>query len=73
LIARHPAGDHDLFMGEILAVHHSPAAFSPAKTVDVNQVRPVVYLGDDRYSTLASGDVVYLDRKALVAARALSS
>lgn len=67
VVGRHPAGDHDLFMGEILAVHYAPPVYSPAKTIDVAQVKPVVYLGDDRYSTLASEDVVHLDRKALVA------
>lgn len=51
LTARHPCGDHDLFVGEIVRAHQSPQAFSEEGVLEVGRVRPALYLGVDRYTT----------------------
>jgi flavin reductase (DIM6/NTAB) family NADH-FMN oxidoreductase RutF len=61
---RHPIGDHDLFVGEILAVHWDESVFGDDGKFDLDKGRPFVYLGQDRYATAAWP--VHLDAKALV-------
>ena len=66
MLGRHTYGDHDLFVGEVVAVQWEASAFDAGLTHDVESVPPLLYLGEDRYST-ATGDE-YLDREALVKA-----
>jgi flavin reductase (DIM6/NTAB) family NADH-FMN oxidoreductase RutF len=63
VVGRHSYGDHDLFVGEIQAVHWKESAFTPDGRLDLEQVDPIVYYGADRYSTTAR--LVHLDAKAL--------
>ncbi|PJH75983.1 MAG: flavin reductase, partial [Anaerolineae bacterium CG_4_9_14_0_8_um_filter_58_9] len=49
LAARHPCGDHELFVGEIVRVHHAPETFTEDGVLDVSRVRPALYLGADWY------------------------
>ena len=64
VIERYPLGDHDLFVGEIVAVHLEESAFTDEGRLDLEKARPFVYLGADRYATVAWP--VHLDAKALV-------
>lgn len=45
-------GDHDLFVGEVLAVHEEPGSFNAAGILNPGQVRPLLYLGSDFYITI---------------------
>jgi flavin reductase (DIM6/NTAB) family NADH-FMN oxidoreductase RutF len=45
-------GDHDLFVGEVLAVHEDPDVFDAAGILNVSKVRPLLYLGSDFYITV---------------------
>jgi flavin reductase (DIM6/NTAB) family NADH-FMN oxidoreductase RutF len=45
-------GDHDLFVGEVLAVHERPGAFTADGVLNVHAVAPLLYLGGDFYVTL---------------------
>jgi len=49
LAARHPCGDHDLFVGEIVRTYQAPDAFTEDGVLDVSRVRPALYLGADWY------------------------
>jgi flavin reductase (DIM6/NTAB) family NADH-FMN oxidoreductase RutF len=42
-------GDHTLFVGEVVAVHSSPKAFTTQEMLDLKQVLPALYLGGDTY------------------------
>jgi flavin reductase (DIM6/NTAB) family NADH-FMN oxidoreductase RutF len=64
LVGRHTYGDHDVFMGEVVAVQWDASAFTSDGLLDVERVQPIVYLGEDRYATAA--EAVLLDRKALM-------
>lgn len=45
-------GDHDLFVGEVLAIHEEEKAFSEEGVLNPSQVRPLLYLGSDFYITI---------------------
>ncbi len=48
----HAYGDHDLFVGEVLAVHEDPHAFIVDGRLNPAKVRPLLYLGSDFYVTV---------------------
>ncbi len=47
-----PYGDHDLFVGEVLAVHHDAHAFNSKDILNPMKARPLLYLGSDFYITI---------------------
>jgi flavin reductase (DIM6/NTAB) family NADH-FMN oxidoreductase RutF len=47
-----PFGDHDLFVGEVLAVHEEAQAFNSDDVLNPMKVRPLLYLGCDFYITV---------------------
>jgi flavin reductase (DIM6/NTAB) family NADH-FMN oxidoreductase RutF len=44
-------GDHQLLVGEIVAVHVSSEAFDEDGVLDLKKVAPVLYMGAERYIT----------------------
>ncbi len=56
-------GDHRLLVGEIVAVHWLPEAFTADETLDLDKVNPVLYLGKERYLSLLECTVRTLDRE----------
>ena len=56
-------GDHRMLVGEIVAVHLLKEAFAPEETLDLAKVSPVLYLGKERYATVSTETVKYLDRE----------
>ncbi len=56
-------GDHRLLVGEIVAVHLLKEAFAPEETLDLAEVSPTLYLGNERYLTVSRETIKYLDRK----------
>ena len=44
-------GDHVWIVGEIVAVHFLSEAFTPGETLDLDKVKPLLYLGSDLYVT----------------------
>lgn len=47
-------GDHDLFVGEVVAIHHEEGAFNSEGVLDVKNIHPLLYLGSDFYVTIYS-------------------
>jgi flavin reductase (DIM6/NTAB) family NADH-FMN oxidoreductase RutF len=45
-------GDHDLFVGEVLAVHEEPDCFNGEGILNPAKIRPLLYLGSDFYLTV---------------------
>ncbi len=64
VIDHHTYGDHELFVGEILAVQYEPSAYDEGLVLDLDRKRPILYMGADYYSTAGLG--MFLDGKALV-------
>lgn len=48
-----PYGDHDLFVGEVLAVHEDEGCFNQDGALEAAKIRPLLYLGSDLYITIA--------------------
>ncbi|NIM90917.1 MAG: flavin reductase [Candidatus Aminicenantes bacterium] len=44
-------GDHDLFVGEVLAIHEEEG-FSPEGVLEGGKIQPLLYLGSDFYITI---------------------
>lgn len=65
VVGQHPCGDHDLFVGEIVAVHIAAGALTDQGALDVQRVRPALYMGADLYLTADSHTLISLDRRAL--------
>ncbi|MBI2871943.1 MAG: flavin reductase family protein [Chloroflexi bacterium] len=62
LVGRHTYGDHDLFVGEVVAVHAESSALTDDGRVNLEKVRPIVYMGEDWYATL--GQPAHIERQA---------
>ena len=45
------AGDHTFFMGEILNAFGDNQVFTGEGTIDLNEVEPALYIGNNRYAT----------------------
>jgi len=45
-------GDHDLFVGEVLAVHEEEKCFSAEGILNIGKIHPLLYLGSDFYTTV---------------------
>jgi len=45
-------GDHDLFVGAVVAVHAEDKAFRSDGVLDTRKVQPLLYLGSDFYVTI---------------------
>jgi flavin reductase (DIM6/NTAB) family NADH-FMN oxidoreductase RutF len=45
-------GDHDLFVGEVLAIHEEEKSFDSEGVLDTDKVQPLLYLGSDFYITI---------------------
>jgi flavin reductase (DIM6/NTAB) family NADH-FMN oxidoreductase RutF len=44
-------GDHDLFVGEVLAIHEEEKCFNAEGVLNTNKIHPLLYLGNDFYIT----------------------
>ncbi len=56
-------GDRRLLVGEIEAVHWLKEAFAPEAILDLAEVSPVLYLGNELYLTASRDSVRSLDRE----------
>ena len=45
-------GDHDLFVGQVLTVHHDKNSFNSQGVLDTQHTQPLLYLGSDFYITV---------------------
>ncbi len=52
LVETRAYGDHDLFAGEVLAVHEEPRAFTGDGILNPVKIQPLLYLGSDFYLTV---------------------
>lgn len=61
-------GDHDWFVGEVLAIHYEKDLFSPDGVLDLDKVAPALYLGNDLYLEIAKKGVYRLGREEVLRA-----
>ncbi len=63
LVDERSYGDHQLLVGEVVAVHTSEEALTPDGVLDLNQVSPALYLGLNFYVSTDKNSLRHLDRK----------
>lgn len=63
LVSNHTFGDHEWFVGEVVAVHYLEEAFDERGVLNLDCVQPPLYLGAELYLDPLKGTVRYLDRR----------
>jgi flavin reductase (DIM6/NTAB) family NADH-FMN oxidoreductase RutF len=66
LIVHHTYGDHEWFVGEVVAVHYARDAFDRRGLLNIDAIKPAFYLGEDRYAELAKVAVHHIGRKEVL-------
>lgn len=51
LFESRPAGDHTVFIGEIVAIHSEDENFTTNGLIRLDRTEPAMYIGDDNYVT----------------------
>ena len=62
LVDSKPYGDHIWIVGEIVAVHVSKEAFTPTEALDLDKIKPLLYLGSDFYASIDKDSVNFVKR-----------
>jgi flavin reductase (DIM6/NTAB) family NADH-FMN oxidoreductase RutF len=62
LVDSKPYGDHMWIVGEIVAVHLLVKAFTPAEILDLDKIKPLLYLGSDFYASADKNSVRLIKR-----------
>jgi flavin reductase (DIM6/NTAB) family NADH-FMN oxidoreductase RutF len=60
LIDTRPYGDHDLFVGEVLAVHEEKGSFNEEGVLNPQNIQPLMYLGGDFYLSVDPDSLQHL-------------
>jgi flavin reductase (DIM6/NTAB) family NADH-FMN oxidoreductase RutF len=55
-------GDHIWVVGEIVVVHVFEEAFTPTEVLDLNKIKPLLYLGSDFYASTDKNSVSFIKR-----------
>jgi len=67
LLSRLKCGDHDWFVGKVVATHWSKAAFNKNGKVNLGKATPITYMGWDRYLAVHGEKEKHLVRKHCIA------
>jgi flavin reductase (DIM6/NTAB) family NADH-FMN oxidoreductase RutF len=62
LVDGRPYGDHIWVVGEVVAVHFLEEAFTPAEVLDLNKVKPLLYIGSDFYASADKESLNFVKR-----------
>ena len=62
LVDSKPYGDHIWVVGEIVAVHFLEEAFTPAEVLDLDKIKPLLYLGSDLYVSTDKSSIRLIKR-----------
>lgn len=62
LMDSQPYGDHIWIVGEIVAVHFLEEAFTPGGIIDLDKIKPLLYLGSDVYASTDKHSVNLIKR-----------
>ncbi|MBM4433310.1 MAG: flavin reductase family protein [Chloroflexi bacterium] len=56
-------GDHRWLVGEVVAVHLLKDSFTLEETMNLDKVKPALYLGNEQYATISKDTVKRLERE----------
>ncbi len=66
LVAHHTYGDHEWFVGEVVAVHYLKEAFDEHGVLNVEKIKPAFYIGNDLYAELGKIAVHHIGREEIL-------
>ena len=59
----HTYTDHTIFVGRVVAIHQAIEAYSDEGIIDINSVKPCLYMGKERYLNITEHELTHLGRK----------
>jgi len=62
LVDSKPYSDHIWVVGEIVAAHFLEEAFTPAEVLDLDKMKPLLYIGSDFYASTDKNSVSFVKR-----------
>lgn len=62
LVDSKPYSDHIWVVGEIVAVHFLEGAFTPAEVLDLDKIKPLLYIGSDFYASTDKNSIKLIKR-----------
>jgi flavin reductase (DIM6/NTAB) family NADH-FMN oxidoreductase RutF len=62
LVNGKPYGDHIWIVGEIAVVHFLEEAFTQAEVLDLDKIKPLLYIGSDFYTSADKNSVSFVKR-----------
>ncbi len=62
LFSSHTLGDHEWFVGEVVAAHYDAGAFTAAGHLNLEAINPALFIGAELYYTADSGSGRHLER-----------
>ena len=62
LVDSKPYSDHMWVVGEIVAVHFLEEAFTPAEVLDLDKIKPLLYIGSDFYASTDKNSIKLIKR-----------
>ncbi|MFO8102290.1 MAG: flavin reductase family protein [Dehalococcoidia bacterium] len=62
LHSNYTVGDHEWFVGEVVATHYDEKAFTAGGQIDLEAVNPALFVGAELYYTTYSGSKRHLER-----------
>ena len=62
LVDSHPYGDHIWIVGQIVTVHFLEEAFTPGGILDLDNIKPLLYLGSDFYASTDKNNINFIER-----------
>lgn len=66
LVEHHTYGDHEWFVGEIVAVHYQKEAFDEHEVINLEKIKPAFYMGNDLYAELRKIAVYHIGREEIL-------
>lgn len=66
LVEHYTYGDHEWFVGEVVAVHYLKEALDEREILNLNKIKPAFYLGEDLYAEMEKLAIHHIGREEVL-------
>lgn len=66
LVEHHTYGDHEWFVGEVVAAHYLQEALDEHEVLNLEKIKPAFYIGNDLYAELGKIAVHHIGREEIL-------
>jgi len=70
LVEHHTYGDHEWFVGEVVAVHYLKEALDERGVLNLDKIKPAFYLGEDLYAEMEKVAIHHIGREEVLKEKA---